>query len=272
MKKQCKFCKKTFITPKGPLTTNKIFCEYICQQEWWRYKRNKTGDLTRRDKRLLGQKIRNTKHLTKQQLQICYGGLLGDSSLSRRSNEQYRLKLGHSEKQLPYLKWKKELLKPFIIQEKATYEPPKHTQFRKQRFFSHPFYIYNSIIHQDFTNLAGLFYCRKKNGKRIKYITQKLLNKIQPLAILIWYLDDGHLTKDKMARIATNCFSLSENKTIKRWFWHKYRIKAIIYHNIYTKYSTYFIGFNVNDTKKFFELFKPFKSSIPECMHYKLYI
>lgn len=266
MKKQCKFCKKIIPEKKGPNEWKRIFCNTFCQQEWWRYKRNKTGDFSRKDKSEKARNIRKNNHLSEQQLQLCYGGLLGDSNLQSKNGRLHRIKFGHCEKQLPYLEWKRKLLNPFIIQEGTTYEE-KTTRILNNKSFSQTrFHSYNSIIHQDLTNLFPLFYRRIK-GKSIRHITTKTLNLLQPFAILIWYLDDGTLTRNKSFRFYTNAYPLSQQKAMKRWFWHKYRIETKI--NYRKEENSYFLTLSVNNSKNLQKLFQPFVSQVPECMHYK---
>ena len=106
MNKQCKFCKKTIPKTEEPNWYKRIFCNTFCQQEWWRYERNKTGDFSRRKKQIKANNIREKNHLSEQQLQLCYGGLMGDSNLQSKNGRLHRIKFGHCEKQLPYLEWK----------------------------------------------------------------------------------------------------------------------------------------------------------------------
>lgn len=266
MKKQCKFCKKTIPKTEGPNWNKRIFCNTFCQQEWWRYKRNKTGDFSKREKLTKAKIIRNNNHLSEQQKQLCYGGLMGDSNLQSKNGRLHRIKFGHCEKQLPYLEWKRKLLNPFIIQEQATKEQITKIILNNKFITRTAFYSYNSIIHQDFTNLFPLFY-RKIKGKSIRHITTKTLNLLQPFAILIWYLDDGTLTKDKSYRFYTNAYPLSQQKAMKKWFWHKYRIEVKINYN--STENSYFLTLSVNNSKNLQKIFQPFISQVPECMYYK---
>jgi len=217
-------------------------------------------------KRTKGVHLRKNFHLSDIQKQLCYGTLLGDASLNWRSNGQCRLKVGHCEKQQDYLEWKRNLLMPFILQSEPTIDLLSESNFSKN---GSKFYIYNTIAHQDFTDMAGLFY-RKVSGKRIRYITMKTLKLLNPFAILIWYLDDGILTKDKEMRIYSNAYSLSHHKAIKIWFWQQYRIETKIVPTRHGEKIYYFLRFSVNNSKNLQELFNPYIDSLPECIKYKL--
>jgi hypothetical protein len=257
MIKTCIFCKKIFEVSSGPNLTKKIFCNTHCQQEYWRFKRNKTGNFNRRESLKKANIIRKNNHLTEKQLELCYGTLLGDASISPR-NGSCRIKITHCNKQKDYLSWKKDLLYPFIIQSSLTSE---ENPWSKNSLFS-----FTSIVHHDFSLLYSLFY-RNNRKKRNKFINMKILNLLTPFSLLFWYLDDGCLTKDKEVRFAINCFSISEVKTIKKWFWKRYKIETIIATN--KEKNSYFLRINVKNSQKFFHLINIFKEQVPKCMYYK---
>jgi len=222
-----------------------------------------------RDQRILGITLRK-QHFSPRQLQVIFGTLLGDSSLNMRSNGSYRLKMSHSLKQLNYLEFKKKLLEPFIIQLKATFDNSYLNN--PDSFSSAPSYHYNSIVHQDFTDIAGLVYKNIDNHKR-KYINMNLLNRIQPTAMLFWFLDDGcyHYNSKKHTHtmyLSTYRYSLPEHRTLKKWFWHHWKIDSQISfdktHNMFT------LRFNKSNMIIFNNLFlKPFMYLVPSCMYYK---
>lgn len=56
------------------------------------------------------------------------GGLLGDSTIQRRSSESYRLKITHSFRQKAYVLWKHKKLIQFC----QTTQPPKEYVERKK--------------------------------------------------------------------------------------------------------------------------------------------
>ncbi len=209
--------------------------------------------------------LRKNSHLSDKQKKACYGMLLGDSSLNYRENGQFRLKICHCEKQIEYLEWKKKILLPFIIQDKPTISSSNSA------YSLNPSFIYTSIVHQDFTDMAGLFY-RKIKGERKRHITMKTLKFLDPLSILLWYLDDGTLSRKIEMRLCTKAYSLPEHKTMKVYFWKKYRIETKIakFTHKHTGKTYYFLRFNKNNSKKLNSLFEPFINDIPECMKYKL--
>jgi len=108
--------------------------------------------------------------LSEIQKEIIYGSLLGDGSIKK--NGVFRI--GHGEKQINYCKW-------------------------KQSFFS------NLITSQYFNSKGGWNFeigrCAENNelrrelyGKKERLLTTKFLDKLTPLSIAIWYMDDACLS------------------------------------------------------------------------------
>ena len=267
MDKTCTFCKKIFVA-EGKNSWKKMFCNVACQQAFWSLKRNKTGEI-RKGPRDAGKEIRRQNiHLSPEQLQIVYGTLMGDASISPRENGACRIQIGHCEKQLPYLQYKAERLKPFFIQEHPTPYAPSASSYKGSSLS----YKHCSIVHQDFTDIFGLFYKTAK-GIRRKVVDMNILDRLEPLSILFWFLDDGcysyqpNKSTSIMFLSTYNC-TLSEHRTLKRWFWHKWRIQATIRYHKPTNQCVLFFLKEAQTT--FNDLFlKPFKHLIPPCMHYK---
>ena len=208
--------------------------------------------------RLKAIEVRKNNHLNEKQKQLTLGTLLGDGSMFLKSNGARGVQFSHCEKQLGYLEWKKSILNPFIVADK----PSMWIGNNGRSLFG----IYRSIIHQDFTDIYGLLY-RKIKGKERKFLTRRYLNKIDVFGLLIWFLDDGCVSKDKDIRLGTDYFSLSEQKAIKIWLWQKFRIQCTISFN--RKKETYFLLFNTLNGKRLMRLFIKYINEIPECMLYK---
>lgn len=213
-----------------------------------------------------GDEIRKDKHLSLEQKQLCYGTLMGDAWLRPSINGQCSIGIGHCQKQLEYLEYKKNKLNPFFVNPKPILSSSEN---RKDRNNS-DFYRYQSIIHQDFTDMYGLFY--KGNKKhRAKYISRKLLNKINIYSLLIWYLDDGSLIDNgngsKRCSLATYNFTLSEHKAIKIWFWQKFKLDVNILPHLN---KSFYLRFDVKNSKELLRMFIDYVNEIPRCMHYKI--
>jgi recombination protein RecA len=132
------------------------------------------GDLRVGDRVMLAQQ----HYLSEPQRQVILGSLMGDGSLSkavRTSDHSARFRMGHGAKQAAYLEWKVSLLKNI---------PHSLTANSKGAVFA------------DFTPLAELGELRDVvyQGDGKKHLTWDYLKALTPLALAIWYADDGCFT------------------------------------------------------------------------------
>ncbi len=116
--------------------------------------------------------------LSDQQWQVVLGSLMGDGDLSRavrKDSESARFRMGHGAKQAVYLNWKLSLLENL---------PHSCTTNAKGAVFA------------DFTPLAELSELRQAvyfgDGK--KHLSWDYLKALTPLALAVWYMDDGCFT------------------------------------------------------------------------------
>ena len=118
-----------------------------------------------------------THRLSDMQWQVVLGSLLGDGNLSpnRRDRNGVRFRLGHGAAQRDYLDWKVSLLGNIPC---SRSENPKGAVFA------------------DFTPLPELAELQRTvymgDGKRT--ITEEYLKALTPLALAIWFMDDGTFT------------------------------------------------------------------------------
>jgi recombination protein RecA len=112
-----------------------------------------------------------------QQAQVILGSLMGDGALSPnlRGRSGTRFRMGHGAKQAAYLDWKMSLLENI---------PHCRTSNAKGAVFA------------DFTPLPELAELREivyfGDGK--KHLTWDYLKGLTPLALAVWYMDDGCFT------------------------------------------------------------------------------
>jgi recombination protein RecA len=116
--------------------------------------------------------------LSQRQIQIILGALMGDGNLSRpvrRDDRSARFRMGHGSKQVAYLDWKVSMLENI---------PHSRTFNAKDAAFA------------DFTPLAELDELREAvyfgDGK--KHLSWDYLKSLTPLALAVWYMDDGCFT------------------------------------------------------------------------------
>jgi recombination protein RecA len=118
-----------------------------------------------------------THHLSDQQWQVVLGSLLGDGNLSpnRRGRNGVRFRLGHGAAQRDYLDWKVSLLGNIDCSRRENSK---------------------GAVFVDFTPLPELGELQRAvyfgDGK--KTISWDYLKALTPLALAIWFMDDGSFT------------------------------------------------------------------------------
>jgi recombination protein RecA len=131
------------------------------------------GELIAGDHVMLAEQRR----LSDQQWQVILGSLMGDGniSLNRRGRSGVRFRLGHGARQAAYLDWKVSLLGNIA-----------HSRRVDSR----------GAVFADFTPLPELEELRRAvylgDGK--KHLSWDYLKALTPLALAVWYMDDGAFT------------------------------------------------------------------------------
>jgi recombination protein RecA len=110
-----------------------------------------------------------------QQIQLILGALMGDGNLSspvRRDDESARFRMGHGVKQTEYLDWKTSLLGNI-----------GHSRTVNAK----------GAVFADFTPLAELaeLHDAVYFGDGKKHLSWEYLKSLTPLALAVWYMDDG---------------------------------------------------------------------------------
>jgi recombination protein RecA len=121
--------------------------------------------------------ITEPRRLSDQQVQVVLGALMGDGNLSpnRRGRSGTRFRLGHGAKQATYLDWKVSLL--------GNIECSRTVNAK-------------GAVFADFTPLPELSELHEAVyfGAGEKHLTWEYLKALTPLALAIWYMDDGSFT------------------------------------------------------------------------------
>src|SRR5450432_78469 len=121
--------------------------------------------------------VTESHRLSGQQMQVVLGSLMGDGNLSpnRRDRSGVRFRLGHGPKQVDYLDWKVSLFGNIECS-------------RRQNA--------TGAVFADFTPLPELGELQQAvyfgDGK--KHLSEEYLKALTPLALAIWYMDDGCFT------------------------------------------------------------------------------
>lgn len=150
---------------------------------------------------------------TEFQEQIILGTLLGDAYIGKLQEKRKSYSLGweHSLKQENYALWK------------AKNSLNNYSFYKRDRLDNRTNKIYNSII--CYSVKDNYQYYRELFYKNTKEISQEILDKLKPLAIAIWYMDDGNLyynSNNCHLNLAINSFE--NKKLIIDWFKNKYNL------------------------------------------------
>ncbi len=195
---------------------------------------------------------------------IIAGMMLGDGGLFiQKGGRHASLYFEHTMKQKPYLEHKANFLRDItevLVNElKPSGKNPNWHVRCKTR--TNPFY----------TQLYNIIY---PDGK--KKISMEWLSWITFEGLAIWYMDDGSFQrKGKSINLYTCGFSYDENVLIQSFLQTRFNLKFDIYKaSEYTGDNPEYIGnvyyalrANRSETRKFFELVRPF---IVPCMSYKI--
>jgi len=137
-----------------------------------------------------------------EQKELIIGTVLGDASILQNSRGNAHLSIAHSVKQLDYLQYKQELLKPFSrpIGEYGRYDKRYGRTYWTHRFFTrcHPF----------LTELRQVFY-----GNNGKELPAKIIENLTARSFSFWYFDDGNNMTGYATTICTVSFPVDQVRT-----------------------------------------------------------
>jgi ubiquinol-cytochrome c reductase cytochrome b subunit len=159
-------------------------------------------------------------------ISIIVGSTLGDTHLEKRQNKNgagTRIIFEQSNKNVEYLMWFHSYLshRGYCNEKK----PILHKRIRKNgEVFFH--YRINSYTFSSLNWIHNMFYIFNDiNNKDIKIIPSNIEEYLTPLALAIWFMDDGSKL-GKGAKIATNCFTEKEVLFLCEVLHKKYNITA----------------------------------------------
>lgn len=187
--------------------------------------------------------------------------LLGDGTISNN----YVFKLSHGYKQKEYLEWKINLLNEYGIKNNGLKEYTSKCGYNVDKIV-----YYSQIKVIPFIKLLRrIVYTPYKN-----YSSRKLLNRLNPLGIAIWYMDDGHINIRKTGnkihgfyiKIAT-CLSKEYNQIIIDYFKEVWNISFYQFKEGKPGKNTYSLCCGTQEGMKFIELIKPYVESCPSMLY-----
>ena len=195
--------------------------------------------------------------MTKEQKSILIAISIGDGYLAKDNNSKsVSLILKHSIKQKEYLIWKVNLVRSICGGKK------------------------NKIVEFNNSGFPGIRWGKANNYFRVirkwiysnnrKIITRNILDKLNPIGIAIWYMDDGGLAlKKRNGKIHAREIMLNtglnkeQNQVIVDYFNEVWKIRfGIVKNNLVTR-----LRCGTVEAKKFIEIVKPY---IITSMQYKI--
>lgn len=189
--------------------------------------------------------------------------LLGDGTISNN----YVFKIAHSEKQKDYLEWKIKQLNNYGIRNNGV------KSYIKTRGYS----VGSPVYYTQLNIIPFIKVLRRVVYKDKKILgNRKLLNRLTPMGVAIWYMDDGHINirKSKNGKVhgfyikISTCEPKEEVQTIIDYFKEVWNIKFYMFHEG-RKDNSYSICCGTKEGLKFIELVSPFVKQIPS-MQYKI--
>lgn len=198
---------------------------------------------------------------TKKSRNLMIGLLLGDGTISNNNV----FKMCHCSEQKDYLEWKIKQLNDAAIRNNGL----------KSYISSKGYNVGRTVYYTQLYSLMFTKVLRKVvyiNGK--KTFTRKLLNRLDPKGIAIWYMDDGHINirKTKEGRpmgfyikIST-CEPKEEVQTIIDYFKEVWDINFYMFHEG-SKEDSYSLCCGTKEGLKFIKLVKPYVEQIPSMLH-----
>jgi recombination protein RecA len=139
-------------------------------------------------------------YLSPVQEQVVIGSLLGDGSFRKASDFNTSLRIGHGAKQDAYCLWKQSLFEG-LIGSHGTNSRGGHS------FDTIPMYELTDLYERNY-------------DERGKAPSQALIDRLTPLAVAIWYMDDGTFDSERQNRSSICCpaFPLEQQQAMVRWF------------------------------------------------------
>jgi ubiquinol-cytochrome c reductase cytochrome b subunit len=160
-------------------------------------------------------------------ISLIIGSVLGDSHLEKRTRGLgTRVLFEQSNKNVEYLMWFHQFLGSRGY---CSFNKPKlHKRIKKENKIFYHFRI-NSYTFSSFNWIHELFY-KKDNlkNKFIKIVPLNIEEYLTPLALAIWFMDDGSKL-GKGVRIATNNFTLREVEFLCLVLFKKFNLIATVH-------------------------------------------
>jgi hypothetical protein len=141
--------------------------------------------------------------LNKAQRSMIVGTLLGDGHLETQNGLTYRLKVEHSVKQLAYVQWKYQQIQDFV------HTPP---QSKKKQLgnIEHENYYFQTLSVVQLRFYGKQFYDEQGH----KRVPRQIRHWLTPLAMTVWFMDDGSIKSKHHRALILNTQSFSKHDVL----------------------------------------------------------
>ncbi len=181
--------------------------------------------------------------LSRDQKSILFGTILGDGFLQKTGEKNSRLRLEHGKNQKEYLLWKVKKLGN-LFQGKPKYLERIHPISKRM----YGYWRHQSQSTPYLGKLRKIFY---PEGK--KKIPEDLEKYLTPLALAVWYMDDGYYyPRDRCVYLYLGNVSQKEAETVTQVLLKKFDIVT----QVKAKKKGYAIYFSPQETQKLKNLIK----------------
>ncbi len=192
---------------------------------------------------VLQSKKKQILELTKSEFDLLLGSVLGDGYITKLG----RIQIEQGESQREYLEWKYSMLSRITSSKILVAE--------RRRSIGKKTFSFRFWTKQYFHSWRNYFY---PYGEKI--IPSEVGTILSPLALAVWFMDDGFLRKDNAVAIATEKFPLENLEEMCQVLLNCYGIET----NIVKRGRIYF---GKVATQRFAEIISPF---VIPTMRYKL--
>lgn len=156
--------------------------------------------------------------LTTYQHEVLVGTILGDAHLNTHNGKHYSLKILHGLSQKVYTDWLYNVFRDWV-------RTPPQVKNQKTRGKVYQKYWFNTVSHELLNIYGQQFYQNRK-----KIVPEIIQEWLTPLALAVWFMDDGSI-KSKFHRaliLNTQCYSDADLYRLQATLWLSYGISTIL--------------------------------------------
>ena len=193
-------------------------------------------------------------YLTQEQRSVLVGSILGDGTLRLGEGAvNVNFKVEHGLVQKEYVFWKYQIFQPWVFT-----EPKVSYRYRESGERYPKSWWFRTVRHPIITEFRNRFY---EKGRKI--IPRDIAKDLDDLAMAVWIMDDGSLSRNHLD-ISTYSFALSEINLLQAVLKSKFDLKVQYHRDRDKGFRMYF---NLGETKKLIDIIRPY---VVRVMAYKI--